>query len=330
MLSWSLPNSLLSRYALSAPQSPSPLDVESLIRRIAEQFADAPLVYGHGTGTPVDEAAYLVFAELRLDHADAQLAYRQPVADEDRQRIETLAEQRIRQRVPTAYLVNEAWFCGYPFYVDSRVLVPRSPLAELIGRQFKPWLHAGQVSRVLDLGTGSGCIAIASALSLPDIKVDAVDLSADALAVARQNVLRYDLAHRIRLMQSDFFAELDAASDRYDLIIGNPPYVDGRSMRELPDEYLHEPEMGLASGQDGLDSTIVILHHASRYLTGTGLLIVEVGDSQSALCDLFPEVSFVWLEFEHGGAGVFLLTRDELDRHRATFAGAMEERHGRQ
>lgn len=318
-----------SLFTLPPAETPPTESVQSLMRRIADRFAGSPLVYGHGTATPVDEAAYLVFSFLDLDHGDAPAVYSRPVSDADRCAILALAEQRINERIPVAYLVNEAWFAGYPFYVDQRVLVPRSPLAELIARQFSPWLGAGQLRRALDLGTGSACIAIAMALSIPGVQVYAVDVSADALQVAAINVERFSLEERVRLVQSDFFSALDPGTEKtgYDLIVSNPPYVDDEDMQSLPAEYRHEPEMGLASGRDGLDSTITILHHASRYLGDQGLLVVEVGNSERALCERFPEVPFVWLEFESGGEGVFLLTRDELLHHRETFAEAADQRH---
>lgn len=305
------------------------MNIESLIRRTAKRFSAAELAYGHGTESSIDEAAYLVFSYLNLDHSDAPAIYQQEVDADAAREIDALANRRIVERIPVAYLVNEAWFAGYPFYVDDRVLIPRSPLAELINREFSPWLHAGQVRRALDMGTGSGCIAIAMAMAMPDAHIDAVDVSEAALEVAAANVARHELQNRVRLIRSDFFTELPATPGDapYDLIVSNPPYVDQSDMRSLPLEYRHEPEMGLASGQDGLDSTIVLLHHASRFLTGQGLVIVEVGNSQPALCERFPEVPFVWLEFEYGGAGVFLLTRDELERHQEAFAEAADQRH---
>jgi ribosomal protein L3 glutamine methyltransferase len=295
------------------------MTVEQLINELATQLEGAGVIFGHGTDSAYDEAAELVFFSAGLQHAQAPQCYQTDLGEAQVAKARELVATRIETRKPAAYLTQRMWFAGHEFYVDERVLVPRSPIAELINAQFQPWMDAGKIKRILDIGTGSGCIAIACALAFPDSSVDAADISADALAVTRVNIDRHQVQSRIRAVQSNVFSGV--SEQRYDLIVSNPPYVSHAEMDELPPEYHHEPELGLRAGRDGLDIVRKILAQAEMYLEPHGLLVVEVGDSELALSEAFPTVSFMWFEFEYGGGGVFALSTAQLIEYRDVLKG---------
>ncbi|MBS0456387.1 MAG: 50S ribosomal protein L3 N(5)-glutamine methyltransferase [Proteobacteria bacterium] len=285
-----------------------------LIRYGASRFNAAGLTFGHSYDNAMDESTQIVLHALHLPHDLNPIYGQSHVTADEKDAIIGLIERRIRERIPAAYLTGEAWFAGLSFKTDARALVPRSPIAELIESGFQPWLGDLLVERALDLCTGSGCIAIAMAHYHPDWQVDAVDLSADALALARENQLRLH-APNLRLLQSDLFAAVKG--ERYDLIVSNPPYVTRDEVAALPPEYAHEPRLGLIAGEDGLDLALKILRDAPDHLNEGGVLIVEVGESERALCELLPEVGFDWIEFKVGPMGVFVIGHDELLAHHA-------------
>lgn len=288
--------------------------IRDFLRWAASEFIAAKLFYGHGTDNPWDEAEQLVLHAIHLapplgdEWLDAKLT------TSERERVITNIRRRIEERIPAAYITGQAWFAGLPYIVDERVLVPRSPIAELIEKRFAPWL-VKEPQQILDLCTGSGCIGIACAHAFPDAEVQLSDISYDALAVAEENIQQHGLTERVFAMQSDLFENL--FGQRFDLIVSNPPYVDAEDMASLPEEFHAEPELGLASGNDGLDFTRRLLAEAADFLTDEGLLVVEVGNSWPALEAAYPSLPFTWVEFERGGHGVFVLTARDLRNARA-------------
>lgn len=293
--------------------------IGDMLRWAVSRFNDAGIYYGHGTDNAWDEAIALVFHALHLPEEIGQQVILSNLTSSEKHKIVELIIRRVRERLPVPYLTNKARFAGLEFFVDERVLVPRSPIAELINNNFSPWLYNKHVNRVMDLCTGSACIAIACAYAFENAEVDALDISEDALEVAQINIENHGLLDRVFPIQSDVFSAIPKGP-QYDLIVSNPPYVDAEDIGDMPDEYHHEPAIGLASGRDGLDLTKRILANAADYLTKDGLLVVEVGNSMVHLVEQFPDVPFTWVEFEFGGDGVFVLTRDQLVENQSLFA----------
>ena len=284
--------------------------VGQLLERATKRLARARLHYGHGTDNARDEAAALVFHALGLAHHSAPASYRLPVTDQGRAAVEALLDRRIEERMPSAYLTGVTWFAGHEIRVTPDVLVPRSPIAELCERGFAPWIDRAAVGRVLDIGTGSGCIAIAAAHALPRARVDATDVSARALAVARDNVRRHRLAGRVAVRRADVYVGLRGR--RYDIVVSNPPYVPAAEMRRLPREFRAEPVLGLQAASRGLAIIDRILAGARRHLTPAGILVVEAGNTAVEVRRRHRALPFTWLEFERGGGGVFLLRAADL------------------
>ncbi|WP_416189247.1 50S ribosomal protein L3 N(5)-glutamine methyltransferase [Neisseria sp. CCUG17229] len=284
--------------------------IRDILRFAVSRFNDAELFFGHGSDNAHDEAAYLILHTLNLplDTLDPYLDAK--LLQTEKEEVLALIERRVTERLPVAYLTNQAWQGDFDFYVDERVIVPRSFIYELLGDSLTPWIEYPElINRALDLCTGSACLAIQMAHHYPAAEIDAVDLSLDALEVAAINVEEYGLEDRISLIHTDLFEGLEGT---YDLIVSNPPYVDAESVDTLPDEYLHEPELALGSGQDGLDATREIILQAAKFLNPKGVLLVEIGHNRDVLEASYPELPFTWLETSGGDGFVFLLTREQL------------------
>lgn len=284
--------------------------IRDWMRYAVSEFRKNNLFYGHGTDNALDEAMSLILHTVYLPYDAPAMFYDAVLTLEERKAVDHIISLRIDKKIPAAYLTHEAFFMGLSFYVDERVLIPRSPIAELIEKQFSPWIDTHHISKILDLCTGSGCIAVACAEIFPEVEITASDISSDALDVAKMNIEKYHLEDQIMLIQSDVFESIP--QQKFDIIISNPPYVDKTDMENLPPEYRHEPVSALAAGQDGLDIIKKILSTAKNYLSDHGILIIETGNSAEALISQFPNIPFTWLEFERGESEVFLLTAEQL------------------
>ena len=286
--------------------------VRDFLRFAVSRFNQTGLSFGHGSSNAYDEAAYLILHTLHLPLDNLEPFLDAHLTESECTELLHVIQQRVERHVPAAYLTHQAFLGDYSFYVDERVIIPRSFIAELLHDKFSPWIsEPGSVGTVLDMCTGSGCLAILAAMAFPNAQVDAADLSADALAVAQRNVDDYGLQERIRLIRSDLFR--DIGNNRYDIIISNPPYVDAASVAALPKEYLYEPKLALGSGEDGLDATRLILNDAANHLTENGILIVEIGHNRDALEAAYPELPFTWLDVSAGDQYVFLLSKSDLE-----------------
>lgn len=283
--------------------------ITDFIRFATSNFNRSTLYYGHGTNNAIDEAKQLILASLDLPLDSPPEFYQARLVQDEKDQLLENINLRMNNRIPTAYIINRSWFCNHEFYVDERVLIPRSPIGELIQNQFKGLIEQSP-ENILDLCTGSGCIGIACAYAFPDAEVDIVDISPDALAVAEINIEGHQMQHRVFPICSDLFQDLPDI--QYDLIVTNPPYVDQEDMADLPLEYQVEPELALVAGEDGLELVDRILTESYHHLSDKGILICEVGNSSVALIKKYPLVPFNWIEFEQGGTGVFALTKAQL------------------
>jgi ribosomal protein L3 glutamine methyltransferase len=303
-----------------AEQADGLMTIQDYVRWGASRFNSAGVFFGHGTDNALDEAAQLVLAALALE-PDLPASFREcRLTSAERTVITDLIERRVSERLPAAYLTGRAWFAGMEFDIDERVLVPRSPIAELIEAGFEPWFDAQRVDRILDLCTGSGCIGIAAAVYLPHAQVDLADISQAALAVARRNVEKHQVADRVRVLESDLFNGL--AEERYDVICCNPPYVPRAELDSLPPEYQAEPRLALLGGEDGLNLLLRILREAGQHLTDAGILVLEAGSAAPGLEQRLPRVPWTWIEFERGGEGVLLLSRAQIKQYQSEFEEA--------
>jgi ribosomal protein L3 glutamine methyltransferase len=295
--------------------------LRDFLRWTTSRFLEAGLFYGHGNEDAFNEASQLLLSSVNLPVNELpELFLDARLTSDEKDKLLCLIEKRIEQRIPLPYLTHEAWFAGLPFYVDERVLIPRSPFAELIDNQFQPWLESpDELDRIMDLCTGSGCIAIALAMAFPEATVDAVDISEDALAVADINIKKHELQDQVRAIQSDCWQAIEP-QQQYDLIVSNPPYVGAEEMAGLPAEYRHEPASALEAADNGLALVREILLNAADYLSDNGLLFVEVGNSDLAVDAAWPDMAFIWLEFESGGHGIFMLDKAQCIEFRQKYA----------